>query len=113
MNYTPREIISVLRKVKVLLDGGKRWTHFTMARNKRKQPVKPYADEAVSWDIIGAVIRVAENIALGDEVLLALAHTLKQSGWRNSLMDYNDADSTTWKDVERLVTITIDTYRHR
>lgn len=57
----PLKPLTVLRRLRKLLNDKSRWTRCAMARNRDGKPVDPVAPEAVCWCLGGAYIKVDER----------------------------------------------------
>jgi hypothetical protein len=95
---------AVLREILRLFRAPSRWTKRWWARDKYDANVSPHDRAAVCYCLIGAVHRVAASKPLGKDVIYTLLCSLRALHPRLTAVSvYNDAPSTTIKDIRAVV----------
>jgi hypothetical protein len=82
------QLANDLRAVDALLSDENRWTQGELARNSDGSPTEPWKDDAVCWDIIGAVQHVVQREAIAREN--AIFQALYLNGNLERFNDNND-----------------------
>jgi hypothetical protein len=87
------EISPVLLSMLQLLQGGNAWTKHANARDSFEMPVPILSDDAIKWDLFGAIVRV-----LGPDRPFALYQSVYDYIRTQIPQDYKSRDMEAWND---------------
>jgi hypothetical protein len=99
---TNDNILTIIKGVRKILTPQTAWTRHVPARNKHNQPVIPYDPSATCYDIVGAIMVIAERTNLKASQFNALMYLRKYTNGME-IGRWNDAQGTTHDDVLKLL----------
>jgi hypothetical protein len=79
------QLLKDLQAINALLRNESKWTRFAPAKNKDGISTVPWEDDAVCWDIVGAIQNIVQREAIARES--AIIQALYPSG---NLAEFND-----------------------